>query len=187
MTSSFVVLADFRPTSHFPPTGWWLFSTLTTGATSPPRNVYNHFRGTRCHNPENHNLTIHSRGIQREDSFPWPQKPAIKRNLRQLNPTLLFKSRFPNKVIPRAMRGLGGVITACWVKPRCANPRENSGYVNGDTYGTPHLKLHTFLDSKHVHSVWVADAASFVGVGRITARVQPKFSPHIYKIIFNCI
>jgi hypothetical protein len=29
--------------------------------------------GIICDNPENHDLTIHSRGIQPEDSFPWPQ------------------------------------------------------------------------------------------------------------------
>ena len=72
------------------------------------------------------------------------------------------------------MQGLGGVITVCWVKPHCANVREKSGYVNADTYGTlppplaPNLKLYKFLDSKHTHSVWVDNAASFVGVERIT-------------------
>jgi hypothetical protein len=88
---------------------------------------------------------------------------------------------------------------ACWVKPRCANLREKSAYVNADTCGTtpppPNLKLHTFLNSKHVHSVWVADAAaSFVGIERITDRVypqlfsvQPNFPPYIYLIIFSCI
>ena len=184
--------------AYIPPTGWWLFSTLITEATSPLETLITTFGGTRCHNPENHNLTIHSRGIQQEDSFPWPQKPATKRNLRQLNPALLLKSRFPNTVFPRATRGLGGVITACWVKPRYANLREKSGYVNADTYGTlspaplPNLKLHTFLDSKHAHSAWVADAASFVGAERITARVypqlfsvQPNFSPiYIYIYIY---
>jgi len=36
------------------------------------------------------------------------------------------------------MHGLGGVITACWAKPCCA-----------------------ILDSKHLHSVLVADTISF--------------------------
>jgi hypothetical protein len=42
------------------------------------------------------------------------------------------------------------------------------GYVNTDAYG-PHtprpksLKIHTFLYTKHLHSAWIADAASFRG------------------------
>jgi hypothetical protein len=42
----------------------------------------------------------------------------------------------------------------------------------------PALKIHTFLDSKHLHSAWIADAASFRGasVSRPIAFIRAHFS-----------
>jgi hypothetical protein len=56
--------------NYTPPTGWELFSTLKTEATSSPETLITIVVGKICDNPENHNLTIHSRGIQPENSFP---------------------------------------------------------------------------------------------------------------------
>jgi hypothetical protein len=56
--------------NHTPPTGWELFSTLKTETTNSPETLITIVVGIICDNPENHDLTIHSRGIQPEDSFP---------------------------------------------------------------------------------------------------------------------
>lgn len=94
--------------------------------------------------------------------------PGVTQSLR---PSALYSR-------PSSNAGLGEVIVACCVKPRCAHfVWVKQVYTTTDPCGLLcHFKRIHFLDMKNVHIVLVADVANIRGGVRITVSVYLNFS-----------
>jgi hypothetical protein len=53
-----------------------------------------------------------------------------------------------------------GVITTCWAKSRCVNLRGKRLRERWRLWFPLSLKVQKFVDTEHLHSVWVCDAVS---------------------------